>query len=151
VNPFATDWLALAMPIADRVRGISALRVVSPITDLSRLTTGQAVDVFPAGHIAYLGDRITANDAGARGHGSVQVVDQIWMVIIAVAHYSGGVNPAPMQAAAGPIIAQVLALLGGWQPPLTNVRPLIRIPGPAASYPTGRALYPLTYSARIIS
>lgn len=151
MNPFQSDWLALATPIADRVREITALRAVSPITDLSRLTAGQAVDVYPAAHVAYLGDRISASDSSARGNGGLQIVDQIWMVIIAVSHYGGGVNPAPLQAAAGPIIAQTLALLGGWQPPLANVRPLIRIPGPAASYPTGRALYPLTYSARIIS
>lgn len=151
MNPFAVDWLALSTPIIERMRTIVELRSVSAITDLSRLTAGQAADVFPSAHIAYLGDRINAGAAGSRGHGAAQVIDQIWMVIIAVSHYSGGASPAPMQAMAGPIIAQAMALLGGWQPPLSNVQPLIRITGSAANYPPGRALYPLTYSARIFT
>lgn len=143
--------MALGPVIADRLGLLPGPRGVFTTTTLDALATGRGINVYPSVHVIYLGDRLSQAPASVRGAGAAQVVDQVWLVALAVQHHGEGSGSERRQSEAGPLLAAIIQQLGGWAPPLQGVRPLVRVPAPAPVWPPSRIIYPLAYLARIFA
>lgn len=99
----------------------------------------------PAAFVMYGGDRV--NEAG--GKGNVQRADQIWGVVIVVRNVAQRRAGTAIREEAGPLMAQTLAALMGWQP-APQFRELERLPAPRPEYAKLVGFFPLQFAAGLI-
>lgn len=142
------DYLILENLLVARIKeAMPDLKAVMTAMDLSKVSAGSKVE--PAAHVIYLGDEIGEGANSQGGTGVAQVVTQIWMVVLVV-KFAGTVTTGKgNREKAGPLIAQLLKALSGWQPadgvarvPLTTLR---RTHAPKVGYDNGFAYYPYAF------
>lgn len=143
------DWLAPEPLIVDRIRQqVTDLRAVYTAADLEALDvpTDTKTVATPAAHVFYVGDRLVevSND------GQCNTVDQVWGVALVIRN-SGGA--AKTRAEAGRLIPKVVSAFAGWDCGITGCRPFRRaaVNTAARFYPSGKAIFPLFFSTRVIA
>ena len=94
-------------------------------------------------HIIYVGDELTPTDAK-----SMQIVGQLWMLILAVKYAGADLTGEGNQEIAGPLIVELLDSMLGWQPELVT-KPLRRVQGPGVVYHNNFGYYPYVFRAEI--
>ena len=128
------DYIGQNMPVGTRVvRGRSLDAAM--ISNQGDLTV----------HILYAGDDVDTT----RPATSMQVVGQIWMVVLAV-KYSGDQTAERNQEIAGPLITTLLNALIGWNPDLLT-KPLRRVQGPGAVYLNSFGYYPFCFRGEMVT
>lgn len=138
------NYLSAESLIIERLRTqVTGVRAVLSAADLAGVE--EAKQVTPALHVLYDGD-----DLGDRAaDGADGIVRQRWLVIVAVRNARGQASGAGAREVAGPIILQVLAALGGWQPDEEHGE-LVRIAAPRPAFsPGGFAYFPLAFHTAI--
>lgn len=102
----------------------------------------------PSVHVIYGGDAVSGNEAGS---GTRRTIDQRWLIVLAVRTPKAQLqNTTEIRTLAGELIPQVLRSLQGWAP-VTWMRPLGRVSGPAAGYSSSFAYFPFMFEGRIIT
>lgn len=140
------DYLAAESLIVERLRDqVQDLRAVLSAADLAGVE--ERSQVTPALHVLYYGDRLGAT----QGHNAGQIVYQQWLVVVSVRNARGQVSGQAARSDAGPIMAQVIGAMLGWQPSV-DFRPFGRVTAPRPSYrPGGYAYFPLAFEAQIMT
>jgi hypothetical protein len=139
------DYLSASNLIIDRIRAaVPGVVSVLPARDLANVveSTLQSPSVF----VVYDGDRLS--DTGGRGQ--AQVIQQRWLVVLAVRNARQADGGAGLAADAGPLITDLLQALQGWQPS-PDFRPLIRVASPKPGYSPAFAYYPLAFECQIFT
>ena len=104
----------------------------------------------PALHVVYSGDVVGGTNPGPQaGHGASKIVDQRWLVVLAVRTAAAQLqDTTSIRTKAGELIPRVLGALQGWQP-VQWMRPLARISGPPAGYSSSFAYFPFLFEGRV--
>lgn len=140
----AANYLALESALIDRLRQqVPTLSLVAGAANMPALS--DRASPSPACYVLYDGDRVvsTAHD------GRREIVEQRWLVVLCVRH-AGQDGGAALRAAAGELLADILAALSGYAPPPCT-QAIERTSAPRPAYPPGAGWYPLAYLARFVS
>jgi hypothetical protein len=141
------DYFAAEAAIVARLKAeIPAItKVLTPFTITDMLESSQG-DL--ALHVIYSGDVLPGESAG---RGAIRPVDQRWLVILAVRCVKAQLqNTTELRTKAGPFVPLILKALQGWAP-VEWMRPLSRVPGPAAGYSATFGYFPFMFEGRIIT
>lgn len=143
-----TDYLFMEPLLVERVKAsVAGLRGVFTAPDLAAMA--EQAQITPAAHVIYVGDE-TGTGAGDQGTmGKVQLVTQLWAVVIAV-YYADAVDTGfGARHLAGPLIADLMRGLSGWTPE-HNVKALTRGHPVQAHYANGFGYYPFVFRAQFV-
>ena len=100
----------------------------------------------PAIHVIYGGDQV----AGESNNGTKSVIDQRWMIVLAVRTPKAQLqHTADIRTMAGEIVPTLLKALQGWQP-IPEMRKLVRVNGPPAGYSSSFAYFPFLFEGQLI-
>jgi hypothetical protein len=144
-----TDYLAAESLIVARLRA-----QVSGVPSANVMTTADLAGVearaqrTPALHVIYNGDE-PAGVAGQSDLGDSQVVQQRWMIVVAVRSGKDTLGGSGARSVAGPLMVDVIQALAGWRPSADH-GPLIRGSAPAPLFEAGFAYYPQLYRCAIV-
>lgn len=147
MNSLITDYFAAEQAIVDRLTtSVPDLKQV--LTPFSIADMVESSQPSPAAHVIYGGDSVVGNEAGS---GSSRTINQRWLVVLAVRTPKAQLqNTTEIRVLAGTIIPKILGSLQGWAP-VTWMRPLGRVSGPAAGYSSSFAYFPFMFEGRIIT
>ncbi|MDP2431263.1 MAG: hypothetical protein Q8O33_04475 [Pseudomonadota bacterium] len=148
--PALTDYFAPGPAIMARLKPLSGLMAVEELGVLADCLAGSPEEA--ARRLATLAPRCPAVFVGfdrelpapAYESGD-QVVQQRWLVVLAVRHAGGATTGREVQTAAGPILPRLIKSLSGWRP-LPEVGPLFRIAAPAPAIVGGFGFFALAFS-----
>lgn len=115
VESSADDYLALESLIVDRLMKETTMpdRHVLTAPDIEQVEEEQ--QTTPAYHVIYAGDR--APSAGGTAAASrAQVVEQLWLVVVAVRNVRDVRRGKAARELAGPWVTELINALQGWQP-----------------------------------
>jgi hypothetical protein len=140
-----SDHFAAGQAIAARVReAMPELKQVRIAASLAEIADWQPAS--PAVWVVWDGDRV----ADSAGRGQAQIVRQRWIVALIVRSLKEAASGGGVVETAGPLIARLLTLLMGWQPPEpSGCAPLVRIDAPAPGYGAGYGYFPVAFYAAI--
>jgi len=82
---------------------------------------------------------------GADDDGSSRVWDEYWMTVVALKHVGGADKTERLQAAAGPYLSKVLALLDGWTCRPEALGRIEAVPGLDPLITDGYGYFPLLF------
>lgn len=138
-----SDWFAVGGEMVARLQSaMPELRQVRLAASLAEIADWQPVS--PAVWVAWDGDAI----ADTAGQGATQMVRQRWIAALVVRSAREADTGAGVIAAAGPLMARMIAALSGWQPQaITGCRPLRRIEAPRPGYGAGYGWFPVAFEA----
>lgn len=147
-----TDYFAAEEAILERLK--TELADVIPATNFfTPFSVGGMVEnsqPSPAIHVVYSGDIVVAPD-NQNSANKGKLIGQRWLIIIAVRSAGAQLqNTQSLRQAAGPIIPKLLDAMQGWAP-VSWMRPLGRVTGPAAGYSSAFAYFPFMFEGRIIT
>ncbi len=149
MNALITNYFAPEAAIVARLRAEvpEAVKVYTPF-DLQGVI--EASQASPAIHVVYAGDQVGGTNPGAQaGAGAAKIVDQRWLVVLAVRTASAQLqDTAEIRTKAGAIIPRILGALQGWQP-VQWMRPLARVSGPPSGYSSSFAYFPFLFEGRV--
>lgn len=98
----------------------------------------------PAVWVIWDGDRLDDH----AGHGKAQMIRQRWITALVVRSVKEAAAGGGVVEAAGPMLAQLLGLLMGWQPAEPpGCRGLVRADAPRPGYGAGYGFFPLAFEA----
>lgn len=139
------DYFALGTLIAARLRErVPELRAVLETADL-----GGAVGDSPATpsvYVAWGGESVPGDETRRAGAGALQMVEQHWLVVLAV--YAPQGDAAPRREA-GRLLWQINRALQGWVPG-AEFCALSKGPTPAPLFDEGYGFFPLTFTAALV-
>lgn len=124
----------------------AGLKVLSA-ADLAGVAEG--AQHTPSVHVVYNGDVIPGGDSVDEGN--YHVIQQRWIVVVAVRNAGNQRTGKAARDDAGPIISRVIKALSGWRPG-QGLSPLRRVtaPGPAFT-PGGYAYFPLQFEITLMT
>lgn len=143
------DYLSAEPLIVARLRD-----QVEAVPDANVLTAADLAGVearaqhTPALHVIYDGDE-PAGEAGQSEYGDTQVVQQRWLVVVAVRSARDTLGGAGARALAGPLLVAVIQALAGWRPSADH-SPMVRANAPRPVFDAGFAYYPQLYRTTIV-
>lgn len=144
------DYLFLEDVFIQRIKDeVGGLAAVQGLPDLQSLDDQTAQS--PSVYVIYLGDvvpqGVTAQGASKR----LQRVDQRWGVVLSISVADAADDGVAARRIAGPLLAQLIDALTGWQPEGVTQN-ICRAPGSVpAQYENGLYLFPVVFSATIYS
>lgn len=135
-----TNWLQAEQLIIDRLKEkVPEAKLVVGMPDFDVQIIGQKC---PALVVIYQGDRMGGNAE----HGAVQVVDQIWSVVVATRSAAKIEHGEASRAEAGDLLTKAIRSLSGWNPDQENFQSgLTRIQAGGAGYLSGISWFPLAF------
>jgi len=135
----AADFLALEPLLVARLRAaLPASVAVLTAADLGAVAEG--TQPTPAVHVLYRGYApARAGETAAMW----EALDQYWLTVVAVRNASSVVTGDAARADAGPLMAAVIAALGGYVPDLYGFKSLRLAEAPEAGYRAGFGYFPL--------
>lgn len=144
-----TDYLAAEPLIVARlqaqVAGVPAAHVLTA-ADLAGVEA--RAQITPSLHVLYDGDE-PAGEAGQSETGDTQIVQQRWLVVVAVRSARDTRGGSGARALAGPLMVAVIQALAGWRPSADH-GPMIRASAPRPLFDPGFAYYPQLYRCPIV-
>ncbi|MFZ6775801.1 phage tail terminator protein [Undibacterium sp. Ji83W] len=142
------DYLFIEQPLIARIKEkMPGLQGVYACANLADLATQQ--QITPAAHVIYVGDETGTTSRDQGNLGKVQVVTQLWAVILAV-YDADPINTGEgARRLAGPLIASLLRAVSGWKPDDT-VKPLVRGRPVPPHYANGYGYYPFVFKAEFV-
>lgn len=138
------NYLEAEQFIIDRLDGLAANPHILAATDAP--ARGK---LSPALHVLYAGDQIPGSPDSGTDDGYAQVVTQQWMVIVAVRDVQDMQGGTGVRATAGPLIADVLGRLSGWEPG-PGFTPMRRVQAPGPRYVDGFGFFPLMFVTQLL-
>lgn len=151
MNPLITNYFAAEQAIVDRLKAEvpGIMKVYTPFDLQGVVESSQA---SPALHVVYSGDVVGGTNPGPQaGAGAAKVVDQRWLVVLAVRTAAAQLqDTSEIRTKAGVIVPAILDALQGWQP-AQWMRPLARVGGPTAGYSSSFAYFPFLFEGRVIT
>ncbi|GBL46225.1 phage protein [Sulfuriferula multivorans] len=138
------DYLAAGALIEAHVRANLPQLDVKAITDIADLDAKTAKDL--ALFVIYDGD----TPAGIAGQNESQLVQQHWLLVLAVRNRRGQATGAGVQDAAGPLLAELIALMLGWRPS-AEFTALRRASAPKPGFSASFGYYPLRFETYLIT
>ena len=151
MNSLITNYFAAEQAIVDRLKAEvpGIMKVYTPFDLQGVVESSQA---SPALHVVYSGDVVGGTNPGPQaGAGAAKVVDQRWLVVLAVRTAAAQLqDTSEIRTKAGVIVPAILGALQGWQP-VQWMRPLARVSGPTAGYSSSFAYFPFLFEGRIIT
>ena len=149
MNPLITNYFAAEQAIVDRLKAEvpGIMKVYTPFDLQGVVESSQA---SPALHVVYSGDVVGSTNPGPQaGAGAAKVVDQRWLVVLAVRTAAAQLqDTSEIRTKAGVIVPAILGALQGWQP-VQWMRPLARVGGPTAGYSSSFAYFPFLFEGRV--
>ena len=139
------DYLAIEPLLKAHLAGIAPGVGIHSLATLGDVKA--RMQLAPAIFIGYAGDRFD-QDLTAQGVGLGQRWTQAWWTVIAV-RAAGKTQGAALRATAGPLMADVMTLLGGWTPDSKTYRPFTRVAATQPLYHIGYAEFPLRWETRL--
>lgn len=138
------DYLAAGALIEQRVQASLPQLLVKSIADVADLEEKTPKDL--AVFIVYDGDV----PAGIAGQNESQLVQQHWLLVLAVRNRRGQATGAGVQDAAGPLLSDLIALMLGWRPSdqFTSLR---RVAAPKPGFSASFGYYPLRFETYLIT
>ncbi len=137
------NWFSAGSLIAGRLETkipvLAPVREIAAIADIGSLTLSS-----PSAFICWAGDRFIDTAGG----GETQIVLQHWHIILAVRSAYEAAHGSGVISIAGPLIAQILQVLGGWEPSPDHRR-LTRVSSIDPGSSAGFTYYPLTYATAV--
>lgn len=156
MNELITDYFAAEEAIEARLMElVPTAKILFPGNLADMVESSQH---SPAIHVVYSGDSVPGDNDGRSGaqvpqvgQGALGVVDQRWLVVVAVRHPKGQLQDTrALRTLAGPMVVDVLKALKGWAP-AEWMRPLRRVSGaPPAYYTSSFAYFPFMFAGRIL-
>lgn len=144
------DYLAAGGLIEARITSkVKTIKKVEGIADLTALLEDEAEfekkisGKLPAVFVGFDGETI----GDMTGDGFTHVADQRWLVVLAVGSYRRSDTNKGVVDAAGPLLAQLLAALGGWMP--EGLTELKRQVAPRPGYRAGVGFFPLVFTTNV--
>lgn len=151
MNSLITNYFAAEQAIVDRLKAEvpGIMKVYTPFDLQGVVESSQA---SPALHVVYSGDVVGGTNPGPQaGAGAAKVVDQRWLVVLAVRTAAAQLqDTSEIRTKAGVIVPAILGALQGWQP-VQWMRPLARVSGPTAGYSSSFAYFPFLFEGRVIT
>lgn len=147
-----SDYLALEPVIIDRLESeVTELVLVGSAPDLDGLAEGR--QATPSAYVIYGGDQVPTNDRRISDAGKRHVITQRWFVVLAVRNVRDTVSGSGVRSDAGPLLSKIITALAGEKPwvPVSGIRPLRRAGAPRPSYRAGYGLFPLLFTADVIT
>jgi hypothetical protein len=147
MNPLIVDYFEAETKIVDRIKArMVDLQSVYTPADISDMVESSQSPL--AAHVVYSGDRVVPNEAG---NGTMSVVMQRWMVVLAVRSAKAQLqHTSEIRAIAGLQIPKLLDALQGWAP-VEWMRPLSRVNGPSVGYSSSFAYFPFMFEGRVLT
>ena len=142
-----SNYLSAGTAIVNRLQqSVTALRGV--YQDLSMTDVMERLQVAPAAHVIYSGDRTS----GEAGQGLARAAIQQWKVILIVRNVSDQLGGSGVIDEAGTLISAIAMALKGWQPSSEH-RPLQWSSSEATppQLPVGVGVYTLTFETTVIN
>lgn len=118
---------------------VTGFRDVLGMADLAAMQ--EASQITPAAHVIYQGDTFPAKDGGGK-HSTL--VEQTWLVVVAVRNVRDTIGGAAARVEAGELITQTLKALSNWRPE-PELRPLVLVNPPKPGFNAGFAYFPLAF------
>ena len=132
------NHLALEPLLIARIKAaVPGFRAVLGMADLASMQ--EAGQTTPAAHVIYQGD---AYPPGAGS--STRLVEQTWLVVVAVRNVRDTVGGSAAREEAGVLISQVLTALSGWRC-APEEKPLTLVTPPRPGFNAGYAYFPLAF------
>lgn len=111
----AADYLALEGLIVARLAAQTAMPAKRVLTAPDIEQVEEARQTTPAYHVIYAGDRAPSGGGGA-ARSRYQVVEQLWLVVVAVKNVRDVRRGQAAREQAGPWVTELIAALQGWRP-----------------------------------
>jgi hypothetical protein len=107
----------------------------------------EASQLSPTVHVIYGGDQV----ASTEGRGQKAMISQRWLIVLAVRAPKAQLQQtSDIRVVAGDIIPNLLQALQGWQA-IPQMRPLVRVNGPAAGYSSTFAYFPFLFEGLLVT
>lgn len=117
-------------------------------TTFSLADLREASQATPCAHVIYVGD----NPGASVGRGERTVVDQRWMIVIAVRHAGAQLQKTSgVRELAGELIPKMLAAVNDWKP-VNYMLPLRRVSGASSvGHSPTFSYFPFLFEGRLIT
>lgn len=111
----------------------------------------EGIPETPAIYVAYEKTSIPWNDSTRAQGGTEQIIDQIWLVILAVQEVAERIGDRDgANSESGPLLAAIISSLLGWVPGPT-FGPMSLVESPEANVrDDGLTIYPFRFSCRMV-
>lgn len=147
------DYLQAGSLIEARIRSAApSITRVSPLGSLYSLLENE-----PERMAAHISGQLPAAFVGfdgevpgdVTGDGFTHVVEQRWLVVLAVGNYRNADTAAGVTADAGPLLSELVQALTGWVPS-TDFMNLQRRTAPRPGYLAGVGFFPLVFATTLV-
>lgn len=148
MNTLIVDYFEPERNIVSRLKEVvtEVNQVFTPFSLADMLEASQPNSCL---HVIYAGDKVPRSEG--IGNNTGNIIDQQWLIVLAMRLASAQLqNTSEIRALAGPIIPKVIGALQGWSPAVW-MRPLRRVPNPAAGYSSAFAYFPFMFEGRILT
>jgi hypothetical protein len=138
------DWLAAEVLIINRLKAeVGAyVRDVLGARELAALSESQQPS--PSLHVIYDGEDLSVSSGG---HGEARIVEQFWLVVVAVESASEIVTGEGERLSIGRLMSRVIRALSGHQLS-ADFRKMERRPAPQPAFATPWAYYPMLFGVK---
>lgn len=102
---------------------------------------GQIAPRAPAAFVGFDGEPLMIDTDGGG-----QILAQRWLVVLVVRNASDTARNGALRRDAGPLLLNVISVLGGWRPDIQYVGNLTRAPAPRPFIGPGVGLFPLAFT-----
>jgi len=142
----AADYLALEDLIVARLQAETAMpdRQVLTAPDIEEVEEQQ--QTTPAYHVIYAGDRAAGGARGVAANARAQVVEQLWLVVVAVKNVRKVRRGKAAREDAGPWVTEAIAALQGWKPASGYSHVQRDLSAPPAAYQAGYFYVPTLWA-----